>query len=147
VQGAEKEIIASHVAAGDVKIIYWPMLDLGPNATNAAIAAFCAGDQDPVAFWRYHDTLYDEQRSVYLANRDYFLMLAIDQGLDSGAFATCYDGEETRTLLETLDQARRDNQVGVRPTFDIIGPSGEAERIFGSQPFSAFDAIIQAKLP
>lgn len=147
-QGAEKEILAGPVAAGDLRLVFWPMLDLGPNSTNAATAAFCAGEQDPAAFWRYHDTLYDNQRRVYLADRDYFLATATDLGLDSEAFATCYDSEEMHTLLESLDQTRRtERQVSVRPTFDITGPSGESERIFGSQPFTAFDALIQTMLP
>lgn len=146
-QGAKQDILTTHVAAGDVKIIFWPMLDLGPNSTNAAIATFCAGEQDPAAFWQYHNTLFDNQRSVYLANRDFFLTTATDLGLDTGAFSTCYDGDGVRELVETLDEARRANNVGVRPTFDIIGPSGDAERTFGSQPFEAFDALIQAQLP
>ena len=147
-QGAEKEIIASHVAAGDVRIVYWPMLDLGPNSTNAAIAAFCAGEQDPAEFWRYHDTLFNNQRSVYLAKRDYFMTTATDLGLDGEAFAACYDGDDMRALLEALDQTRRsEREVSVRPTFDIAGPSGEPQRIFGSQPFETFDAAIQTKLP
>lgn len=146
-QGAEKELLATHVAAGDVRIVYWPMLDLGPNSLNTTAAAFCAGEQDPAAFWRAHDALYGDQRSVYLAGRDYYLDVAASQGLDTAAFAACYDSEETRAFVRVLDDGRRENQVGVRPTFDIVGPTGAAERIYGSQPFASFDAIIQAQLP
>lgn len=145
-QGAKQEILGSHVAAGDVRIVYWPMLDLGPNSTNAAIAAYCAGEQDPAAFWRYHDWLYDNQRDVYLANRDTFLTTAATVGLDTDVFTACYDGDAARDLVETLDEARRDNDVSVRPTFDIIGPSGEAARTFGSQPYETFDELIRARL-
>lgn len=146
-QGAEQELIAGPVATGELRLVFWPMLDLGPNSTNSAIAAFCAGEQDPAAFWHVHDRLYGDQRNVYVANRDYFLGTIDGLGLDDAAFATCYDGEEMRQFLETLDQTRRDNGVRVRPTFDIAGPTGEPERIFGSQSFEAFNAIIQAKLP
>lgn len=146
-QGVEQDLIAGPVAAGDVKLVFWPMLDLGPNSTNSAVAAYCAGEQDPAAFWQVHDRLYEDQPRVYFAMRDYYLQTVQGLGLDEAAFAACYDGPEIRAILEELDQTRRDNDVRVRPTFDIAGPGGEPERIFGSQSLAVFEAIIAAKLP
>ena len=140
--GAEQDIITNHVATGEVRLIYWPMLDLGPNSENAAVAAFCAGEQDPSHFWAYHDTLFENQGSVYLAGRDFFMGVASELGLDGPAFEACYDGEAMRTLLRDLDAARREVDVRQRPTFDING-----QRLVGSQPYGTFAEVIATQLP
>lgn len=139
--GAEREIIANHVLTGQVKLVYWPMLDLGPNSENAAAAAFCAGEQEPAQFWAYHHALFENQRSVYLARRDFFVELAAGLGLDGATFEACYDGDETRALLEQLDGARREAGVSQRPTFDINGT-----RLAGSQPYELFAGVIAEQL-
>lgn len=144
--GAEKDIIANNVVNGEVKIIYWPMLDLGPNSTNAAVAAFCAGEQAPADFWRMHDYLFENQRSVYLANSGFFAQSAQALGLDEQAFQACYDGDDVRQLLQQLDSDRRANRVSQRPTFDIISAAGN-QRLLGAQPYETFDEIIQSLLP
>lgn len=144
--GAERDIIANHVAPGEVKIIYWPMLDLGPNSTNAAVAAFCAGEQDPAEFWRMHDYLFENQRSVYLANSGFFIQAAQALGLDEQAFQTCYDGDGVRELLQQLDSDRRANRVSQRPTFDITSAAG-SQRLLGAQPYETFAEVIQSLRP
>lgn len=140
--GAERDIVANHVLAGEVKMVYWPMLDLGPNSENAAAAAFCAGEQDPALFWAVHHALFEDQRSVYLARRDYFVEVAVGQGAERESFAACYDGDETRALLAELDAARRAAGVTQRPTFDLNG-----QRVLGSQPYETFAAIITGLQP
>ena len=140
--GAELEIIANEVAAGRVKLVYWPMLDLGPNSENAAVTAFCAGEQDPAQFWTAHHRLYEDQVNVYLARRGYFVDVAAELGLDGAAFEACYDGEAMRTLLRELDAARREVDVRQRPTFDVNG-----QRLLGSQPYETFAEVIAGQLP
>ena len=140
--GAERDIVANHVAAGQVKMVYWPMLDLGPNSTNAAAAAFCAGEQDPALFWAYHHTLFENQRDVYLARRDYFVETAAALELDTDLFEACYDGDDVRALLEQLDDERRDAGVTQRPTFDVNG-----QRLLGAQSYEIFAEVITGFLP
>jgi protein-disulfide isomerase len=146
VLGAEQDIIANQVLTGQVRRVYWPMLDLGPNSTNAAAAAFCAGAQDPAEFWRMHHHLFENQRSVYLANRSYFLEAAATLGLDGPAFEACYDGDGVRAELQQLDSLRRANAVSQRPTFDIVSAAGE-QRILGAQPYETFAAAIAGLSP
>ena len=140
--GAERDIVANHVLAGEVKRVYWPMLDLGPNSENAAAAAFCAGEQDPALFWDVHHVLFEDQRSVYLAQRGYFIDAAVAQGADRESFEACYDSEAMRETLAELDAARRAAGVTQRPTFDLNG-----QRILGSQPYETFAAIIASLQP
>lgn len=144
--GAERDLIANEVAAGQVKLVYWPMLDLGPNSENAAAAAFCAGEQDPTRFWEYHHTLFEEQRSVYLAQRGFFVEMAAAMGLEGDAFEACYDGDAMRTLLAELDEARREAGVSQRPTFDLTSAAGN-QRLFGAQPYETFAAAIAGLAP
>ena len=139
--GAEQEIIANHVLNGQVRLVFWPMLDLGPNSENAAATAFCAGEQDPAQFWAAHHRLYEDQGSVYLARRGYFTDVAAALGLDGPAFEACYDGEAMRTLLHELDAARREVDVRQRPTFDVNG-----QRLLGSQPYETFAEVIAAAI-
>ena len=140
--GAEQEIVANEVAGWRVKLVYWPMLDLGPNSENAAATAFCAGEQDPALFWEAHHTLFQDQMHLYLARRDYFVETAAGLGLDMAAFEACYDGEAMRELLTQLDATRREAGVRQRPTFDVNG-----QRLLGAQPYEAFAGLIASQLP
>lgn len=144
--GPEKQILAEYVADGRVKLVYWPMLDLGPNSENAAAGAFCAGEQQPMEFWRYYETMFENQLDLYLARRGYFVEAAVEQGLDQAAFEACYDGDEVRTLLKTLDQSRRDRGIFNRPTFDIASATSDGQRIIGTQPFETFATAIDAQM-
>ncbi len=129
------------MADGTVKLVYWPMLDLGPNSLNSATAAFCAGEQSPEQFWQMHDTLYENQRAVYVARAGFFQETAASLGLDMTAFDACYESEAMREEIRALDDQRRNRGITVRPTI-VVGD----ERIFGSQSFEVFDEVIQAQL-
>ncbi len=144
--GAERDIIANHVSAGEVRLVFWPILDLGPNSLNAATTAFCAGEQELAQFWAAHDLLFANQGEVYGADRDYFLNVAAGLGLDADAFAACYDGDDVRAQLVDLDAARRRQGVNQRPTFALVSDAG-TQRLIGAQPYDTFAAAITALLP
>lgn len=139
--GAEKEIIANYVDAGLAKIVFWPMLDLGSNSLNSAAAAYCVGAQDVGLYWEYHDFLFENQRDLYGADRDYFVETAVAIGADRATFEACYYSGDAHAQMSELDQARRQAGVNSRPTIDING-----QRAFGAQPFSAFQPFIEAAL-
>ena len=139
--GAEKEIIANYVAAGQVRIIFWPMTDLGRTSAEAATAAYCAGEQSPLLFWELYTLLF-EDTSTFRADRDYFIQQATAVGADRSAFATCFDAGEQMALVDELDQERRDMGILRRPTFDINGT-----QLFGSARYETFAEAIEAALP
>ncbi|GAB4154531.1 MAG: hypothetical protein Fur0021_21170 [Candidatus Promineifilaceae bacterium] len=140
--GAEKEIVETYVPTGQVKVEFSPILDLGPNSLNAAAAAYCAGFQNPMAFWELHDTFFANQGEVFRADRDYFVNAAAATGVDQAAFASCYDGGEAHALVSEHDNARRRANISIRPTIDVNG-----QLLFGAQPFAAFAQVIEAALP
>ena len=140
--GAGQEILDTYVAAGQVKIIFWPMTPTGGNSYLAAIAAYCAGQQDALAYWTYHDFLYDHYKELTRADLDYFVDTAVSLNLDEPAFTTCFYSDEAQETITRLDAERMQRGIQHRPTFDVAG-----NMLFGSQPFAAFDQIIQAALP
>lgn len=140
--GAGRQIVDSYVAGGQVKIVFWPITDYGQTSINAAASAYCAGQQDADAYWRFHDLLFEQFQETYAGDRDYFVNTAGAAGADQVAFEACYDGGEAHAIVTNLNQSRLDRGINRRPTFDVNG-----NLLFGAPPFSTFDQLIQASLP
>jgi protein-disulfide isomerase len=142
VLGAEPEIVAKYVATGQVKIVFWPVLNHGDPSVYSTMAAECVGQQSSDAFWAMHELLFVNQRDLWSAGRDYYVNAAVSVGADQTTFAACYDSPAALATVMSLDTLRTQRGVLNQPTFDING-----QLFFGSQPFSAFDQAIQAALP
>ncbi len=140
--GAEPEIIDNYVEQGQVRIVFWPMLDHGNASLNAHAAADCVGRQDVDAFWMIHDQFFRDQGRLWQADRDYFVNAAVATGIDKGAFEACYDSGIGHATVTELDSIRRNLGVWNRPTFTING-----QLLVGSQPFEIFEQFILAALP
>lgn len=137
--GAEKEIIPNYVETGQVRIVYWPMLDHGQASINAHAAADCIGRQDVDIFWEIHDQFYEDQGQLFRADRNYFVQAAANVGLDQAAFEACYDSGEAHARVSELDNQRRELGIFSRPSFDING-----QLLVGSQPFNVFEQYFAA---
>ena len=137
--GAEKEIIPNYVDTGQVRIVYWPMLDHGQSSINAHAAADCVGRQDVDAFSQVHDDFYENQGQLFGASRDYFVQAAVNAGLDQAAFESCYDSGEAHARVSELDAQRRELGIFNRPSFHING-----QLLVGSQPFSVYEDYFAA---
>ncbi len=75
-----------------VRLVYkdFPLIQIHPWAMTAATAGRCAYHQDPTAFWKFHDLLYDNQsiitpENAYQKMQDY----ATQSGLDANALKVC----------------------------------------------------------
>ena len=140
--GAEPEIVSTYVDTGQVKLVFWPMLDHGSNSLNAHAAADCIGRQSVDAFWTVHDGFFENQSELRGAERSYFVNTAANVGVDQAAFEACYDsGLGHETVIE-LDRIRRELGILTRPTFDINGT-----KIVGAQPYTIFSEYIDSILP
>ena len=139
--GPEKEIISNYVDNGQVKIIFWPIVDFGPGSMNAQAAADCVGRQSADAFWNVHDRFFENQRELSSADDAYFAAIAESVGVDVAQFAACYSSGEAHGHITALDSQRREAGIRQRPTFDING-----QQLFGAQPFAVFAEVIEAKL-
>ena len=122
-------------------------LSFHPNARKAAEYSQCAKDQNK--FWEFHDQLYQNQESTGSgwASSDNMKGFASFIGLDREQFDTCLDSEKYKSYVE----GDRDLALGlglpVTPSFVIMKNDGtERENMFGAQPFTSFQTVINKKL-
>ncbi|MEO8396261.1 MAG: thioredoxin domain-containing protein [Chloroflexota bacterium] len=109
---------------------------LGPDSTQAALAAECAYDQD--AFWNFHDRLFSDPTEL---TRPLFIKYAQDLKLDMDRFTSCYDNATHQTEISKDYNDATALGVGATPTFFING-----KMLLGAQPYAAFAAAIDAEL-
>jgi len=107
-----------------VRVVFkdFPLDQIHPWARTAAIAGRCAYQQDPKAFWKMYDLIYDSQDVISPANAwgkmtDY----AGQAGLNEEAFKSCMAGPEAPAAIE----ASRANGIAVEvqstPTVFVNG--------------------------
>ncbi|MCS4538763.1 MAG: DsbA family protein [Thaumarchaeota archaeon] len=140
-------LVDKFIKTGKAKLIMVEFPFLGKDSFSSAQAAKCAGEQG--RYWEYHDTLYSEQKGIDTgwASIEKLKKFASELGLDMEAFNTCLDSGK---YSEIVKQSFKDGEklvVPGTPTFFIVGPKGEVQKIVGSQPFVVFEKIIDSMLP
>jgi protein-disulfide isomerase len=105
-------------------------LEQHPWARGAAIAGRCAYNQDPKAFWKLYDLIYDNQDVIspensYAKLTDY----ASQIGLNTDTFKTCLASPEAAAAVEASRANGLALQVSTTPTIFING-----RRIVGADP-------------
>ena len=106
--GTEPEIITNYVETGDVKIVFWPVLNHGDPSVYSTLAAECVAQQNTDAFWEMHHLLFENQRDLWSASRDYYVETAVSVGADQAQFEACYDGADGIARVLELDDLPRD---------------------------------------
>jgi len=109
---------------------------LGPDSTQAALAAECAYDQD--AFWNFHDRLFADPTEL---TRPQFIKYAQDLNLNMDTFTSCYDNAKHQAEISKDFNDATALGVGATPTFFING-----KMLLGAQPYASFAAAIDAEL-
>lgn len=119
------------------------------ESRDAALAAYCAGEQDK--FWEMHAHLF---ANVIGEDVDSFVdrrlkAIAKTAGLDMAAFNNCYDsGKYLGRIQQDFADAQAANINGT-PGFIItyvVNGETKTDRIDGAQPFSAFQQKLEAAL-
>lgn len=115
------ELIERYVDTGQARLVFreFPIPSLHPNATKAAQAAVCAGEQEK--YWEMHDALYasrDEWMGVEEPG-DSLSALAAEVGLDQEAFAQCLDSQEAAAAVRAERMAGEMMGVNATPFFFI----------------------------
>jgi protein-disulfide isomerase len=118
--------------AGKIRVVFkdFPIEQIHPWARTAAIAGRCAYQQDPKAFWKIYDLIYDNQELISAANAwtkmtDY----AGQTGLNTDTFKSCMASPQAG---EAVNASRANGQlleVGSTPTIFVNG-----RRIVGADP-------------
>jgi protein-disulfide isomerase len=117
---------------GKVRVVFkdFPIEQIHPWARTAAIAGRCAYQQDPKAFWKMYDLIYDNQEVISAANAwtkvsDY----AAQSGLNAETFKACMASPEAADAVNTSRANGVQVEVNSTPTIFVNG-----RRIVGADP-------------
>jgi protein-disulfide isomerase len=106
---------------GKVRVVFKNLMILNRHdlAEPTAIAARCAFDQKPEAFWSFHDALFEDQDAINAANlREKVQALGSGAGLDRAKLLACYDLKQPLPVLQQdMYEAAR---VGARGTPTLL---------------------------
>jgi protein-disulfide isomerase len=121
-----------------VRFVYrdFPLTSLHANALKAAEASECADDQG--AYWKYHDLLFQNQSALDDASLKGY---AASLGLDTATFDDCLDSDKQQSEIQKDFQDGNTAGVQGTPSFFVNGMP-----LVGAQPYSAFQAAIEAAL-
>ena len=133
----EPQIVANYVATGKVRIAFSHVLDFGAPSVLASKTAECAGQQDPLAFWKIHHLFYERQDQLWTATPDTMVQFAEELGLDGPTLRTCMDDPAVAAKITRMDQSRRDQGLRTRPSFDLNG-----RIIQGAVPYTTFVKLL-----
>jgi protein-disulfide isomerase len=134
------QIKANFIDTGQVRyvIMDFPIISNHPQATKAAEAARCAGDQE--AYLEMHDVLFERQQqwSGNINAAGLFIDYAEQIGLEMATFTECLEsGQYESAVLANLQTGV---ELGIRGT-----PSFFANGYFinGAQPYELFEQAVQ----
>ena len=119
---------------------HFPLTEIHPWAMTAALAAQCAFHQDPAAFWKMHDAIFDSQEGITPSNAwDKMIGLATQIGLNPEDLKTCMAAPETSDRIKAdISQGRSLNITATPTTFvngrRVVGPDNLLIDQYGSFP-------------
>jgi protein-disulfide isomerase len=115
-----------------VKVVFkdFPLEALHPWARTAAIAGRCAYQQDPKAFWKLYDLIYDNQDVISASNAwDKMLDYAGRSGLNVDTFKSCMSSPQASGEVDASLSNGKELDVRSTPTLFVNG-----RRINGADP-------------
>jgi protein-disulfide isomerase len=119
----------------------FPLEQVHPWARTGALAGRCAYLQDPKAFWKLYDYLYDNQDLITASNAwDKSVDYAGQAGLKTDAFKACMISPEATAAVDASIANGKLLEVNSTPTLFVNG-----RRIVGSDPHQ-LEQFIQYEL-
>ena len=110
--------------AGKIRLVFkdFPIEQLHPWARTAALAGRCAYQQDPKAFWKVYDLIYDNQDIISAANAWVKMTdFASQSGVDPTAFKSCLASIEAGVAVDTSRANGHRLDVNSTPTVFVNG--------------------------
>jgi protein-disulfide isomerase len=108
----------------------FPLEQVHPWARTGAIAGRCAYQQDPKAFWKIYDSLYDNQDLISAENAwTKMVEYAGRTGLNMDSFKACMTSPEATTAVNASIANGKLLNVSSTPTLFVNG-----RRIVGADP-------------
>jgi len=121
-----------------IRLVYrdFPLTNIHANATPAASAANCAGEQGE--YWAFNDLLFSMRLDL---NKTSYHAYADELGLDVDAFDQCLEsGRHNAEVMADLEYAANLG-ISSTPTFFVNGIP-----VVGAQPFEIFSQLISKEL-
>jgi protein-disulfide isomerase len=107
-----------------VRIVFrnFPIEHIHPWAMTAALGARCAFQTSNDAFWKFHDSVFDQQDVITADNAyDKLTELAVSAGLDKDAFHTCLADPATKKAVDDDEALGTKLAISSTPTVFING--------------------------
>ncbi len=122
-----------------VKIVYKQFpLDFHKDAFRASEASLCINEQSTDLFWKLHDFMLANPRSLDQAS---LIDKATELGANQARFSQCLTSRKYVSQVQQELQQGREVGVGSTPIFFVNGIS-----LRGAQPYMAFEEIIEEEL-
>jgi protein-disulfide isomerase len=115
-----------------VRVVFkdFPLESLHPWARTAALAGRCAYQQDPKAFWKVYDAIYDQQEVISAANAWAKMAdFAAAAGLHPEVFKACMASPEAAAAVDASRTNGQQLEVSSTPTLFVNG-----RRLVGGDP-------------
>ena len=141
------QIIENYISTGKANLVFVDMPFLGSDSIPASEATYCADDQGK--YWEYHSMLfrYQEEIDDGWANANRLQAFALNLGLDMEQFDKCMITDDHRAHVNfNMQMAKKEFGANSTPTFVIVGPTGEAQKIVGAHPYSTFVSVLDQML-
>ncbi len=149
---AGAQIREEYIKTGKANIVMIDLAFLGPESTQAAMAAHCAGDQGK--YWAYSDYLYEYLWDNYYAQSKNgenvgafsdanLKKFAKALGLDSGKFDQCLDSKKYAGKVEAGNQTA---SAALRQRLSTPSIFVGEKLIQGAQPYEVFKQAIEEEL-
>ncbi len=139
-------IFENYIDSGKVNLVFVDLAFLGRDSIKASSASYCAEEQGK--YWEYHDILYNYQEGIDSgwANSERLKAFAQNLGLDEELFNSCLDsGKFNKRVQYNISEAKKHGTTGT-PTFIIIGPDGQQQKLVGAQPYSVFKNVLDSMI-
>lgn len=110
--------------AGKLRVVFkdFPIEQLHPWARTAAIAGRCAYQQNPAAFWKVYDFIYDNQELISAANAwTKMTEYATQSGVDLATFKSCMASPEAVAAVNASHANGELLEVNSTPTVFVNG--------------------------
>lgn len=126
-----------------VRVVFkdFPIDSLHPWARTAALAGRCAYQQDPKAFWKVYDAIYDQQEVISASNAwSKMTDFAGESGLNPDTFKACMASPEAAAAVDASRVNGQQLEVNSTPTVFVNG-----RRLVGADSH-ALEQYIQYEL-
>jgi protein-disulfide isomerase len=117
-------------------------LSIHPWSKDAAVAGRCIYNQEPDAFWAYHDWIFENQSSITPENLETKIGEFLEgKAADAAKFSECFKNEET---LKKVEESIAEGQaIGVSSTPTVLV---NGRKLNGSPEWEQLKAILDYEL-